>query len=80
MTIPTLKEFANISNEVWQIFRKYYPEDANVDDFPNDVAQIGKKYKADDLKYEYVCELLRVYTHVLNRMKGADNGKVTETT
>lgn len=65
----TIEEYRNMSNDVWQIFKKYFPADANNDTFPDDVSAVGKKYYDNPRTYEFVIKLLRVYTQELNEIK-----------
>ena len=76
MTKPTISEYRDMSNEVWQIFTKYYPDNMPPDDFPDDVSAIGKKYYHNIRRWEFVVKLLRVYTQELNEIKGVQHGKV----
>ena len=68
-THHTIEEYRNISNDVWQIFKKYFPADVNTDTFANDVSEIGKKYSYNPRSYEFAIKLLRVYTQELNEIK-----------
>ena len=64
-----LKKYHEITTDIWKIFKKYYPEDANLDEFADDVHQLTEKY--GDTEYrEFMQKLLKVYFDELNRIKG----------
>ena len=73
MTKPTIQQYRDMSAEVWQIFKKYYPDDADTNGFPDDATAIGNKYKGNIRYYEIVVKLLRVYMQELNEIKGVQN-------
>ena len=78
MTKPTIQQYRDMSAVVWQIFKKYYPDDADTNEFPDDAIMIGNKYKKNLRYYEFVIKLLRVYMQELNEIKGGKNGQSTE--
>ena len=78
MTKPTIQQYRDMSAEVWQIFKKYYPDDADTNEFPDDAITIGNKYKGNIRYYEFVIKLLRVYMQELNEIKGVQNGQNKE--
>ena len=78
MTKPTIQQYRDMSAEVWQIFKKYYPDDADTNEFPDDAIAIGNKYKGNIRYYEFVIKLLRVYMQELNEIKGVQNERNKE--
>lgn len=68
----TFNEYAAVSNDVWQIFKKYAPADASLDSFTDDVHALDQKYhEMNDLDaYGFMQKLLKVYFDELNRIKG----------
>lgn len=68
----TINEYAAVSNDVWQIFKKYAPADASLDSFTDDVHALDQKYhEMNDLDaYGFMQKLLKVYFDELNRIKG----------
>ena len=64
-----LKVYKEISADVWKLFKKYLPSDADLGSFADDVHQLTEKY--GDTKYrEFMQKLLKVYFDELNRIKG----------
>lgn len=64
-----LEEYRQISADVWGIFKRYLPKDANAAPFADDVHDLDTKYKGTD-GYQFMQKLLKVYFDELNRMKG----------
>lgn len=65
----TIKDYTIISSDVWTIFKKYLPSDADLGSFADDVHQLTEKY--GDTEYrEFMQKLLKVYFDELNRIKG----------
>ena len=60
------KNYREISNDVWQLFKKYLPENADTSKFAEDVHELDVKYKSDP----FMQKLLKVYFDELNRIKG----------
>ena len=79
MTKITLEEYRDMSNEVWQMFKKCYPEDGSDDEFIETASKIGNKYKADKDKFDFVIGLMKLYLHELNKIKGVQNGENAKT-
>ncbi|MBQ1293181.1 MAG: hypothetical protein IIY21_04040 [Clostridiales bacterium] len=75
--IHTIDEYRQISADVWLIFRRYFPNGADLTDFTKDVDALEKKYKPDVRQYCFFQELMRVYFHELNELKGVQIGKET---
>lgn len=63
-----LKTIAQISHEVWQLFVKYSPKDADLDTFADDIHELDTKYK-DTEGYKFMQELTKAYFNELNRRK-----------
>lgn len=74
MTKITLEEYRDMSNEVWQMFKKCYPEDGNVDEFVKTASEIGIKYTPNKDKHDFVVGLIRFYMQELNKIKGVQYG------
>lgn len=68
----TINKYAAVSNDVWQIFKKYAPADASLDSFTDDVHALDQKYhEMNELEaYGFMQKLLKVYFDELNRIKG----------
>ena len=71
----TIDEYKTISADVWMIFKKYLPDDADTTSFADDVHDLDQKYKSNPRTYEFAQKLLRVYFQELNELKGVKNGK-----
>ena len=64
-----IKQYQQISADIWNIFKKYLPSDADLGSFADDVHQLTEKY--GDTEYrEFMQKLLKVYFDELNRIKG----------
>lgn len=68
--IHTIGDYQEISSDVWVIFKKYFPKDADTDGFANDVHALDEKYRKNPRTYEFFQKLLRVYFQELNELKG----------
>ena len=68
--IHTISEYQGISADVWTVFKKYFPADADTTDFVKDVDTMEKKYSGNPRTYEFFQKLLRVYFQELNELKG----------
>ena len=64
-----IRGIAAVSHDVWELFRKYHPEDADLNTWAQDVHKLDKKYRDTD-KYKLMQELVKVYFNELNRRKG----------
>lgn len=64
-----IKIYQGISADVWTIFKKFLPEDSDLDEFTDQVSSLTKKYKGTE-EYEFMQKLLKVYFDELNRVKG----------
>ena len=71
----TLNEYKTISADVWMIFRKYFPNDADTATFAEDIHQLDQKYRDNPRTYEFCQKLMRVYFQELNEIKGVKNEK-----
>lgn len=65
----TVSKYSEISRDVWVLFKKYLPIDADLTPFADDVHDLDTKYKGTD-GYQFMQKLLKVYFDELNRMKG----------
>lgn len=73
-----IEEYRGISADVWTVFKKYFPEDADTDTFIQDVDALDKKYRQDVRQYCFMKKLLKVYFDELNELKGLKNGGIKE--
>lgn len=64
-----LQNYQEVSNDIWKIFKKYYPMDADLTTFADDVHALDQKYKGQD-GYKFMQKLLKVYFDELNELKG----------
>ena len=64
-----IKNYQQISADVWNIFKKYLPADADLGSFAEDVHQLTEKYGDSDHR-GFMQRLLKVYFDELNRIKG----------
>ena len=67
--VPTVSKYSEISRDVWVLFKKYLPIDADVTPFANDVDDLYKKY-IHEPEYEFMKKLLKVYFDELAKAKG----------
>lgn len=65
----TLDEYRNISADVWNVFKKYFDDDADTDSYTYDVDALEKKYKSNPRLYEFYMNLTRVYFKELHELK-----------
>ncbi|MBR2550588.1 MAG: hypothetical protein IKE92_11355 [Clostridiales bacterium] len=65
-----LKRYHEITTDIWKIFRKYYPEESNLDTFIDDVYELNNKYENSRDEFRFMNKLLKVYFNELNRIKG----------
>lgn len=76
--VHKIEEYRGISADVWNVFKKYFPEDADTDSFVNDVHVLDEKYRKDVRQYCFMQKLLKVYFDELNELKGLRNGNNTQ--
>ena len=69
----TIDEYKTISADVWLIFKKYFPPEADLGEFADDVHKLDEKYRADVRQYCFMQQLLKVYFNELNELKGVQN-------
>ena len=69
----TIDEYKTISADVWLIFKKYFPPEADLGEFGDDVHKLDEKYRADVRQYCFMQQLLKVYFNELNELKGVQN-------
>lgn len=64
--------YAEVSSDIWTIFKKYLPEDADLNEFTDDVHALDQKYHdANNLEaYRFMQKLMKVYFDELNKIKG----------
>lgn len=67
-----LKKYHEVTTDIWKIFKKYHPADADLNEFTQDVHALDQKYhEMNDLEaYGFMQKLLKVYFDELNRIKG----------
>lgn len=68
-TERSVSKYSVISSDVWNIFKKYLPINADLTTFSEDVHEINQKYANED-EYQFMQKLLKVYFDELNRVKG----------
>ena len=73
-TDATVSKYSVISGNVWNLFKKYLPTDADLITFPDDVHALDEAYKGTP-EYKFMQELLKAYFNELNRIKGEQYGK-----
>ena len=64
-----IKNYQQISADIWNIFKKYLPSDADLGSFADDVHQLTEKYGDSEYR-DFMQKLLKVYFDELNRIKG----------
>ena len=62
--------YQEISADVWKVFKKYLPEEADLDTFVDDVHELNNKYEPNMVEFRFMNKLLKVYFDELNRVKG----------
>ena len=66
---PQVSKYSEISRDVWVLFKKYLPADADLTPFADDVHALDLKYRGQD-GYKFMQKLLKVYFDELNELKG----------
>ena len=66
-----IKQYQEISADVWGIFKKYASNDTDLGSFSDDVHALDQKYhEMDDLDaYRFMQKLLKVYFDELGRLR-----------
>lgn len=64
-----LKKIAEISHDVWEVFKKYHPEGTNLSTITQDIHELDEKYSDTD-GYKLMQDLMKAYFDELNRRKG----------
>ena len=64
-----VSRYAEVSNDIWAIFKKYLPDDADLITWADDIHALDEKYQNTE-EYEFMKRLLKVYFDELNRIKG----------
>ena len=67
--LPTESKYCEISNNVWVLFKKYFPVNVDLTNFASDVHQLTEKYGDSEYR-DFMQKLLKVYFDELNRIKG----------
>ena len=65
----SVSKYSAISTDVWVLFKKYLPINAELSEFAQDVHELNDKYERSD-EYRFMQKLLKVYFDELNRVKG----------
>lgn len=70
-----ISKYQEISTDIWKIFKKYAPDDADLMTFTEDVHKLDQKYhEAGDLDaYRFMQKLLKVYFDELGVVKNGEN-------
>ena len=66
---PQVSKYSEISRDVWVLFKRFLPTDADLITFTDDVHALDQKYKDQD-EYHFMQNLLKVYFDELNKLKG----------
>lgn len=62
--------YQEISADVWRVFKKYLPEESDLETFVDDVHELNNKYEPNMDEFRFMNKLLKVYFDELNRVKG----------
>lgn len=67
-----VSKYSEISRDVWVLFKKYLPTNADLSEFTDDVHALDRKYhEMNDLDaYGFMQKLMKVYFDELKDMKG----------
>ena len=67
-----ISKYSEISNDVWIIFKKYLPVDADLITFADDIHVLDQKYDQieDPEMRKFMRKLMKVYFDELNRIRG----------
>lgn len=68
-----VSKYSEISRDVWVLFKKYLPTNADLNEFTDDVHKLDEKYRVDVRQYCFMQQLLKVYFNELNELKGVQN-------
>lgn len=68
--IHKIDEYKTISADVWLLFKKYFPPDADLNEFADDVHKLDEKYRGDVRQYCFMQKLLKVYFDELKELRG----------
>lgn len=66
--VHTIDEYKEISADVWNVFKKYFSEDADWDAYMDELNALDAKYHRNVRQYEFFCKLNRVYGHELGEL------------
>lgn len=71
----SVSAYCEISADIWSIFKKYAPDDADLTTFTEDVHKLDQKYhEAGDLDaYRFMQKLMKVYFDELGVIKNGEN-------
>lgn len=64
-----VSKYSAISTDVWTLFKKYLPIDADLSAFTDDIHALDQKYAKED-EYRFMQKLLKVYFDELKEIKG----------
>ena len=64
-----IKEYAKVSADVWEVFKKYIKPDADLNTWGDAVHALDEKYKGT-AGYKFMQDLLKVYFQELVKIKG----------
>ena len=62
------KKYMEISNDIWRVFKRYLPDNADLSKFAADVHYLDRKYAKDE-GYQFMQKLLKVYFDELKELK-----------
>jgi len=72
--IHSIEEYRDISADVWNAFKTYFPKDVDTSSFAKDIHVLDEKYGKNPRTYEFYQKLLKVYFQELNELKGLRDG------
>lgn len=67
--VHAIDEYRAISGDVWNVFKKYFDEDADLSTFTDDVHKLDVKYNKNPRIYEFTQKLMRVYFQELHEIR-----------
>ena len=65
-----IKNYQEVSSDVWRIFKKYFPAEVTLETFADDVHALDEKYRNKNIEeYRFMQKLLKVYFDELGYIK-----------
>ena len=66
--MTNIKEYAEISQGIWRLFQKYFPDDVKLDTFADEVHALDVKYR-ERTSCAFMRDIIKAYFDELNRRK-----------